>query len=310
MRLPSISYWDGWYKMMKRHSCCGDMWVELMKAQRLQIQVALFEKDRDCMDYLCRSTCNLQGHYRTLIESPMPEKTACILALQVRSNDSKSRNHDKRSLFFVGMPYLLFLLQTKDADATEISQVYGDVASLVEVGVQFIYLGSLLVLLGIGSFLVVRQILFRRELETAAKELQDRVRTGQASPMEYFELGAVMLRKKFYVLATKYLEQAVKKWDGDEQDLAQVYNALGFSCFSEGKLDLAISQYEKAVKLSPGYVTAWNNLGNAYEKKKDWSRAYKAYDQALQFEPGNKVALTYRDAIKERLERFRGVPTK
>ncbi|KAJ7516806.1 hypothetical protein O6H91_22G071100 [Diphasiastrum complanatum] len=208
------------------------------------------------------------------------------------------------------MPYLLFLLQTKDADATEISQVYGDVASLVEVGVQFIYLGSLLVLLGIGSFLVVRQILFRRELETAAKELQDRVRTGQASPMEYFELGAVMLRKKFYVLATKYLEQAVKKWDGDEQDLAQVYNALGFSCFSEGKLDLAISQYEKAVKLSPGYVTAWNNLGNAYEKKKDWSRAYKAYDQALQFEPGNKVALTYRDAIKERLERFRGVPTK
>ncbi|KAJ7516810.1 hypothetical protein O6H91_22G071100 [Diphasiastrum complanatum] len=217
-------------------------------------------------------------------------------------------------------------LSTKDhfkllAVLTQTSKTYQETVWTTSVDPHAIYKATIELLLKVlcpkkllafwhCSFLVVRQILFRRELETAAKELQDRVRTGQASPMEYFELGAVMLRKKFYVLATKYLEQAVKKWDGDEQDLAQVYNALGFSCFSEGKLDLAISQYEKAVKLSPGYVTAWNNLGNAYEKKKDWSRAYKAYDQALQFEPGNKVALTYRDAIKERLERFRGVPTK
>ena len=53
--------------------------------------------------------------------------------------------------------------------------------------------------------------------------LQDRVRSGEASSEEYFELGAVMLRKKFFVLANKYLEQAIKKWDGDEADLAQVF---------------------------------------------------------------------------------------
>lgn len=52
--------------------------------------------------------------------------------------------------------------------------------------------------------------------------LQDRVRSGEASSEEFFELGAVMLRKKYYVLANKYLEQAIKKWDGDEADLAQV----------------------------------------------------------------------------------------
>jgi hypothetical protein len=38
-----------------------------------------------------------------------------------------------------------------------------------------------------------------------------------------------MLRKKFYVLANKYLEQAIKKWDGDEQDLAQVNIDWAFS---------------------------------------------------------------------------------
>lgn len=48
------------------------------------------------------------------------------------------------------------------------------------------------------------------------------MRSGEASSEEYFELGAVMLRKKFFVLANKYLESAIKKWDGDEQDLAQV----------------------------------------------------------------------------------------
>lgn len=49
------------------------------------------------------------------------------------------------------------------------------------------------------------------------------MRSGEASSEEYFELGAVMLRKKFFVLANKYLEQAIKKWDGDEADLAQVF---------------------------------------------------------------------------------------
>ena len=35
-------------------------------------------------------------------------------------------------------------------------------------------------------------------------------------------LGAVMLRRKFYPAAIKYLQQAIQKWDRDEQDLAQV----------------------------------------------------------------------------------------
>lgn len=51
---------------------------------------------------------------------------------------------------------------------------------------------------------------------------QEQVRSGDASATELFELGAVMLRRKFYPAATKYLLQAVQKWDGDDQDLAQV----------------------------------------------------------------------------------------
>ncbi|XP_024365879.1 tetratricopeptide repeat domain-containing protein PYG7, chloroplastic isoform X2 [Physcomitrium patens] len=210
----------------------------------------------------------------------------------------------------LALPALAGFPGTANASVFEPNMAYGEVGAGLEFGVQLIYLGALLSLLAAGSFLVVRQVLIRRELESAAKDLQDRVRSGEASSEEFFELGAVMLRKKYYVLANKYLEQAIKKWDGDEADLAQVYNALGFSYFSDDKLDASISQYEKAVTLQPGYVTAWNNLGNAYEVKKDFQKALKAYEEALQFDPSNKIAQRQRDAMKERVTRFRGIPAK
>ena len=53
-------------------------------------------------------------------------------------------------------------------------------------------------------------------------KFQEQVRSGDASATEFFELGAVMLRRKFYPAATKYLLQAIERWDGDDQDLAQV----------------------------------------------------------------------------------------
>ena len=52
--------------------------------------------------------------------------------------------------------------------------------------------------------------------------IQEQVRSGDASATELFELGAVMLRRKVYPVATKYLLLAIEKWDGDDQDIAQV----------------------------------------------------------------------------------------
>lgn len=57
---------------------------------------------------------------------------------------------------------------------------------------------------------------------TRNSTLEEQVRSGDATATECFELGAVMLRRKFYPAATKYLLQAIEKWDRDDQDLAQV----------------------------------------------------------------------------------------
>ncbi|PRQ45814.1 putative protein O-GlcNAc transferase [Rosa chinensis] len=214
------------------------------------------------------------------------------------------------STFLIGQS--LWLISTPMAQSREIikTNVVYETGELFELGIQLSYLLLLLGFLGIGTFFVIRQVLVRRELDLSAKELQEQVRSGDASATELFELGAVMLRRKIYPAATKYLVQAIEKWDGDDQDLAQVYNALGVSYVRDGKLAKGITMFETAVKLQPGYVTAWNNLGDAYEQKKDFKSALNAFEEVLLFDPNNKVAQPRRDSLKEQVKLYRDVPVK
>jgi tetratricopeptide (TPR) repeat protein len=182
-----------------------------------------------------------------------------------------------------------------------------DLADGLETPVQLIYLLTLLGFLAVGAFLVVRQVLIRRELEEAAKVLGERVRAGEATAEDNFELGVILLRKKLFTQATKNLEKALKAWQGEEEELAQVHNALGYAYFNLDKVEASIAQYREAVRLQPGYVTAWNNLGDALEKLKRYGPALEAYSEALAFAPDNKVAKARADFCKTRLERTGGL---
>ena len=99
-----------------------------------------------------------------------------------------------------------------------------------------------------------KQILVRRELEETAKEVGERVRAGTASGEEFFELGVVLLRKKSYTQAITNLEKALAVWDGEPEEKAQAFNALGFAYFMQEKHEAAVEQYKKAVELQSGCV--------------------------------------------------------
>lgn len=60
-----------------------------------------------------------------------------------------------------------------------------------------------------------------------------------------------------------------------------MHNALGFCYFSMEKVDIAIEEYRRAVELQQGYVTAWNNLGDAYERSKEWRCVRIPHDRQL-----------------------------
>ncbi|KAJ4701160.1 Tetratricopeptide repeat protein [Melia azedarach] len=257
--------------------------------------------------------CNLEIYRRELATElyiPTNFENSLRKLLTIEDNVIVKRLAICASAFSFGSSSWLISAQVANASENVRTDAMYEIGELFELGIQLSYLLLLLGLLGVGTFFVIRQVLVRRELDLSAKELQEQVRSGDASATEYFELGAVMLRRKFYPAATKYLLQAIEKWDGDDQDLAQVYNALGVSYVRDSKLDKGITQFETAVKLQPGYVTAWNNLGDAYEKKKDLKSALKAFEEVLLFDPNNKVARPRRDALKDRVKLYKGVPVR
>ena len=70
------------------------------------------------------------------------------------------------------------------------------------------------------------------------------------------------------------------------------------------KSDLAVTEYRRAVQLQPGYVTAWNNLGNAYEKAGKIRDAYDAYKEGLSYAPANTTAKQRSEALQGKLQQL------
>ncbi|GAB4817822.1 hypothetical protein N2152v2_004868 [Parachlorella kessleri] len=223
------------------------------------------------------------------------EQLADLLA----SSSSSSSGTAGAAELLLGQP-----LSTPAALAAAAAQPLFDLGEGLETPVQLLYLVSLLGFLVVGAFLVVRQVLIRRELEEAAKVLGERVRANEATAEDYFELGVILLRKKLFTQATKNLERAKKGWEGEPEELAQVHNALGYALYNLEKPTQAVEEYKRALALQPGYVTAWNNMADALEVLKKYQEAYDAYQEALTYDPANKVAAQRSEALKLKLDRL------
>lgn len=165
-----------------------------------------------------------------------------------------------------------------------------------------VYLSGLLIILaGLGVF-VFNQILKARRLENTFGQLQKKLQGGKGTAKDYYQLGSLYLDKKLYTQSISLFQKALKAENEVEpENKALIYNAMGFACFAQEQVDLAIRHYKDALKLYPDYAIALNNLGNAYEKKQMISKAVETYEQTLQVEPDNKVALRRTKSLKKRL---------
>jgi hypothetical protein len=45
----------------------------------------------------------------------------------------------------------------------------------------------------------------------------ERIRSGEATAEEYFEMGSIMLRKKVFTQAVRNLKLAAQMWEGDQE---------------------------------------------------------------------------------------------
>lgn len=165
-----------------------------------------------------------------------------------------------------------------------------------------VYLTVLVVLLSIAAWFLLRQIFRTRRTEGKLAKLQAKLTKDKGTAQEYYELGGILLDKKLYSQAIVQFQKALKAkgLEGDE-NIALIYNALGFSYAAQEQFDLAIKQYKEALEHQPGYPTALNNLGFAYEKKQLNTQALEIYEAVLQLSPKNATAKRRAESLRRRL---------
>ena len=76
-------------------------------------------------------------------------------------------------------------------------------------------------------------------------------------------------------------------------NIQTAYNNRGTAYLHRGDYDKAISDYNQALRINPGYETTYylyENRGTAYLRKGDYERAIADYDQAVRIKPSYAMA--------------------
>ncbi|WP_341527823.1 tetratricopeptide repeat protein [Nostoc sp. UHCC 0302] len=162
-----------------------------------------------------------------------------------------------------------------------------------------IYLSILVGLLALAGVSVFRQIFKTRKVESSFSRLRKKLEKEKGTTQEYYELASIYSEKKLYTQAIALFQKALKAAEEEsEENIAPIYNGLGYTYFAQEQYDLAIRQYKEALKYKSDYVTAMNNLGHAYEKKKLNSQALETYEEALKIAPNNVTAKRRAESLR------------
>ncbi|WP_017316228.1 tetratricopeptide repeat protein [Mastigocladopsis repens] len=162
-----------------------------------------------------------------------------------------------------------------------------------------IYLSIFVGLLLIAVVSIFRQVFKTRRLESSMSRLRNKLTKEKGTSQEYYELGSIYSEKKVFSQAISFFQKAIKAAEEEgEENVAYIYNGLGYAYFAQEQFDLAIRQYKEALKNKPDYVTAFNNLGHAYERKKLNAQALEAYEEALKLQPNNTTAKRRSESLR------------
>ena len=106
-------------------------------------------------------------------------------------------------------------------------------------------------------------------------------------------------------------DDAIEKWravahitEGSDNDLAAIaWFSVGYLLQDED-LEGTVSAYDRAIRLNPGYVEAYNNRGNTKLKLGKYEAAVTDYDEAIRLDPALAEAYSNRGATKRALGQY------
>ena len=79
------------------------------------------------------------------------------------------------------------------------------------------------------------------------------------------------------------------------------YNLRGSAYYDKGDYDIAISDFDDALKLGPPSSTIFHNRGNAWRGKHDYAKAIADYDMAIKADPKAAFSIQNRGISKQAL---------
>ncbi len=104
---------------------------------------------------------------------------------------------------------------------------------------------------------------------------------SSSSAEEHFQMGLSYHLEGKWDLAIKEYEEAIRI----KPDYADAHNNLGLSYGENGLYNLEIRQYEEAIRIKPDYALAYYNLGVSYAEKSLYDLAIRQYEEAIRIKP-------------------------
>ncbi len=120
-------------------------------------------------------------------------------------------------------------------------------------------------------------------------ELNDAIERGSADILRYIQDQATIYNERaIEFFQQKRLADAITEWQKAIEitpEVAELHHNLGNAYAKHGQLREAIAAWERAISLAPNLAEAYNNVGYAYYKLRDYREARTRWEQALQVKP-------------------------
>ena len=141
------------------------------------------------------------------------------------------------------------------------------------------------------NYLSLGSVFFQRGCYDQAEASFQRALDNDSSSAEaLYGLGSVYLQQEKSAEAQEMFERVVKMRSSYSDTLPSAWNNLGLLATREGHTAEAAEHFQEALRLSPDYLIALENLGNAYRQLKQWEDARKTLEHAVAVGPEDPEA--------------------